>query len=436
MTNNNVAKDESVKNKDKYWGQKPRANDYFNSNEFDPFFFHLITTEPFLGAISMNITKRMNVGVPTAYVGMNINDREVEMGYNPYFFRSLTQEQIIGVLTHEMYHIIFMHIFGRGTTDPLRAKMWNFATDFAINSLIVQDNGRNALPDFALVPGDVITNPEVSEAFKKFVLELPKRLSAEMYMKLLEKFNEEQQEEDAFSGVCSLDGHGQWGEIPEELQERLRDKMKGYIKEAAGQADSKNQWGSVPAEIQELIRKMLRNEVDWRSIMKMFFGRSRTLERISTIKKVSRKMPGIMPGVKRSMTARFAFFIDQSGSMSDKDVALAFAEVEAASKEAEIDVYNFDTEIDVSSHKVWKRGKNFEWCRTRSGGTDFNAVAEFVNSAPNRGKWAGVCILTDGYAPKLGQVLGAKVLWVITPQGTMEACRPTDLIIKLDAVTT
>lgn len=142
-------------------------------------------------------------------------------------------------------------------------------------------------------------------------------------------------------------------------------------------------------------------------------------------------MPGVLPGVKRGTIARFAAFIDQSGSMSDDDVALAFAEVEGASKETEIDVYNFDTEIDESSHKVWKRGKKFPWGRTRCGGTDFNAVASFVNTQRNRSRWSGVIILTDGYAPVMGQVSGAKVLWVITPGGTVNVTRPGDLIVQL-----
>ena len=117
--------------------------------------------------------------------------------------------------------------------------------------------------------------------------------------------------------------------------------------------------------------------------------------------------------------------------MSDEDVALAFAEVEGASKETTIDVYNFDTEIDEDSHKIWNRGKKFPWGRTRCGGTSFNAVADFVNSDKNRGKWSGVVILTDGYAEEMGSIRGSKVLWIITPTGTVNAARPGDLIVQL-----
>jgi predicted metal-dependent peptidase len=229
----------------------------------------------------------------------------------------------------------------------------------------------------------------------------------------------------------TLDDHGGWGDLPEGVKDQIKDKVRGIISNAVNRADSRNSWGTVPASMQAEIRKALQHEVDWRSILRLFFGTARSMQRISTIKKMSKKMPGVLPGVKRGTIARFAAFIDQSGSMSDEDVALAFAEVEGASKETEIDVYNFDTEIDEPSHKVWKRGKKFPWGRTRCGGTDFNAVANFVNTQRNRSRWSGVIILTDGYAPVMGQVSGAKVLWVITPGGTVNVTRPGDLIVQL-----
>ena len=65
------------------------------------------------------------------------------------------------------------------------------------------------------------------------------------------------------------------------------------------------------------------------------------------------------------------------------------------------------------------------------GGTNFDAVAKFVNSPENAGRWSGICILTDGYAPVMGAVRSAKVLWVITPGGTTGITRPGDLIVQL-----
>jgi predicted metal-dependent peptidase len=87
--------------------------------------------------------------------------------------------------------------------------------------------------------------------------------------------------------------------------------------------------------------------------------------------------------------------------------------------------------MDLKSMYKWKKGHDMPRMRTRSGGTDFDCVQRYCNLPENKGKWQGVIILTDGYAPTMGQVVGSKVMWVITPQGTMEAVRSGDYAIQM-----
>lgn len=416
---------------DYFWGQPHVENERFAVNEFEPEIVKLFMEEPFLAQISMNISKHADPKCRTAYVGVFDNSYELVMGINPYFFRSISSVQRQNVIKHELYHVVLMHLLTRLPTDRKLQKLWNVATDLAINSIIVVENNKvvlNKLPDFALIPG-VLPKNSKSQAVSEFIAQAPKLQNAEYYFAELKKLANDNPEE-SFDDL-DFDEHSSWGEIPTDVYDQIRDKITNIVKKAVDEADSKNQWGSVPASMQSIIRKSLKGEVNWEAIMSQFFGSARTVERISTIKKISRKMPGVLPGVKRKVKAKFAFFIDQSGSMSDSDVSKAFAEVEKASKETEIDVYNFDTEIDVNSHRVWKRGVKYNWQRTRCGGTDFNSIARFVNKPENRGKWSGIVILTDGWADKLGTVVGAKVMWVLTPDSVTDATRPTDIVIKL-----
>jgi hypothetical protein len=55
-----------------------------------------------------------------------------------------------------------------------------------------------------------------------------------------------------------------------------------------------------------------------------------------------------------------------------------------------------------------------------------------LNRQENRGKYSAVVIFTDGYAPTMNSIVGTKVLWLITEDGTMEAPRPGDLAVKMD----
>jgi predicted metal-dependent peptidase len=404
----------------------------------DSDFFQFFQQEPFLAGLCVSLTKLIDEKMPTAYVGVRPNGKshEVVMGINPKFFDSLTGTQKHGVLRHEIYHLIFQHIFTRAIGEHSYSMLWNWATDMAINSIIGYDN----LPSMVICPGhrpiDPKTGKPIDGKYADFIANAPPMMASDWYFSELRKIQDEQNDGNMQiaigSGIGTMDDHSGWGDLPAEVQEQIKDKINGMIEKGVIKAQKTNQWGTVPQEVREAIQAMISREIDWRSIVRNFMGRVRTTLRNSTIRKINKKMPYLFPGVKRPMIASFACFIDQSGSMSDEDISLLFGELESFSKETSLDVFHFDTEIDEKSHTVWKRGMPHPAAhRTRSGGTDFNAVADFVNSPQNRGRWSGVVILTDGYAPTMGAVNGSKVLWVITESGTTSAARPGDLIAHM-----
>jgi len=405
------------------------------SDEFDADFLALYMWDPFLGAVSMDVTKFADPKCPTAYIGIRKNGArfDVVMGYSPKFFRGLSSNERQGVIKHELYHMIFQHIFSRAVAEGSDQKLWNWATDMAINSLIGAEN----LPRMCLIPGqnpiDPKTGKPIEGPYATYMKSAAKLQASDHYYDELRKIRDENGENtDDFAILSSMDNHDEWADIDPEVMEELRDKVKGMIANGARRADRDNSWGTVSHAIQEYIRKLLSNEVDWRSIIRNFVGRARTLERYSTIKRINKKFPYVQPGVKRPMRANFACFMDQSGSMSDEDIALLFSELGNLANLTTLDVYHFDTEIDEKSHHVWKRGDNTpKQLRTRGGGTDFQAVADFCNRQENRHRWSGVIILTDGYAPKMGAINGARTLWVVTPTGTLEHVRPGDLCCQM-----
>lgn len=414
----------------------------YREGEFDKEFIDLWLSEPFLGSVSMGIGKYADFSVPTAYVGVRKTDNsyDVVMGFNPTFMRDMTPRQRQGVIRHELYHVIFSHIFSRAMGDKRLSKLHNWATDLAINSIIGKDN----LPSMCLIPGhrnvDPATGKPVDGVYADFIANAPPMQASDWYFAELVKLMQENDHDESQitigvgDGIGQMDDHSGWDQIPEEVQDEIRERIREMIESGAARADAAgNGWGNMPQEIQEWIRKYISREVDWRSIVRSFFGRVRSQERTSTLKRINKKMPYVNPGVKRKTMAKFACFIDQSGSMSDKDIAMLFGELENFCKETEIDVFHFDTQIDEKSRTIWRKGS---LCpkphRTRCGGTDFDAVANFCNDSKNRAsQWSGVVILTDGYAPTMSAIRGAKVLWVITESGTMDAVRPGDLACRM-----
>jgi predicted metal-dependent peptidase len=415
---------------------KKRIEDALMSNvrEFEHDFLSVFMHEPFLGGVSLGITKRPDGTIETAAVGIDPHSEELMMIYSPEFFRKLTEVERRGVIRHELYHVIFNHLIERMPTDKSLAIAWNVATDMAINSII----GADKLPDLAIIPGKPIKPrkdmSDLDKKFGEFVKNAPLLQASEFYFEQIKQLIEEDKQNGGNGEISvggGIDEHDMWGRLPPHIRDMVKEKIRGMVEKAARQADQKNQWGTVPAEIQERIRKMLSKEIDWRSVVRNFFGRCRSQERVSTLKRINKKVPYVYPGTKRNMVANFACFIDQSGSVSDEDICLFFGELESFSEQTELDVYHFDTEVDEKSHTKWKKGKKISPRRTRCGGTDFDCVRKYCNDRKRRGHWSGIVILTDGYAPKMGQIIGAKVLWVITPSGDISAARPGDYVIQM-----
>jgi len=436
MSNTTEASKESTSNKvttlDVRHEPDPNVNPLEYSIDYEV--IQLLNNEPFVGGISMYIPKVQDWKVDTAYVSCD-KQGNIRMGYNPDFFRSMPTAHRQGVIMHEILHIAFMHIAERAVSDRKFSRLWNVATDLAINSVIGDAN----LPEFCLMPGRApkTDDPKLAALIKSF----PKLESADWYMARLQEFSEANGNKNGEGEYTiqignadgeTIDGHGGWGDVPDEIRDIMREQVRDLVEKGVKAAQQRASWGSMPQEVQNQIEALLRHELNWKAILRMFIGRARSMERNSTMKRINKRLPYMLPGAKRSTIANVLWAIDQSGSVGDEDVQRGLAEAFACSKEASIDVVNFDTEIDMSSFASVKNGQNFKWRRTRSGGTDFDCVQRFLNNPKNRGKYSAVIMFTDGYAPKMGAIVGTKVLWIITESGDIGAPRSGDLVVKMN----
>ena len=117
-------------------------------------------------------------------------------------------------------------------------------------------------------------------------------------------------------------------------------------------------------------------------------------------------------GAKRGYTSSVAVYIDQSGSVGNHELELAFAELRNLARNTEFTTFHFDTEVDEKSETLWKKNRTPQVHRTRSGGTDFDCVTAHANK--NRNRFDGYIIITDGEAakPKPSKL---KRCWLLVP---------------------
>lgn len=392
-------------------------NETFNLNDHT---YRLLESEPFFASLSRRINKKMTKAIPTA--GVRVTDQgQFEMVYNPDFFLSLTPKQRSGVLKHEFYHLVFEHVTGRLPPEGM-TKMWNIATDLAINSHLMDE-----LPEQGCFP--------TRKPFEKY----PVGQSAEFYFKMLkedEQFNQEPQDGDGDGQGGDGDGQGQggqgnglpdtmddhsgWGgesDMDEETKQAMRDiaqeRLKQAMKDAVDEINSNGRgWGTIGAETRKAIQDFITPKVDWRKVLRYFIKTSQRANKRSTPRRINKRFPYIHSGKRVTRRANIAISIDQSGSVSDAMLALFFSELSSLAKYAEFTIIPFDTDVDPDKVWVWKQGKKHTFERVLCGGTNFNAPTDYVNQ---RGDFDGHIILTDMEAPK-PKPSKCQRMWATTPE--------------------
>ena len=401
----------------------------FDLNQYT---FKLLQAEPFFASLSRRIQKRSSTAIPTAGVRLNPNTAQFEMLYNPRFFQDMSEKERLGVLKHEFYHIIFEHVTGRLPSEGM-SKMWNVATDLAINSHLM-----NELPEGGCFP--------TIEPFQDY----PLGMSAEWYFSKLqndEQFKpkegegeEEGQPSDGQgdgSGPPSqgngmpdtMDDHSGWGDASEEVRDMAKERLKQAVEKAAQDAASGQGWGTVSADMRKRIMDMIKPKVNWRSVLRYFIKTSQRADKRSTVKRYNKKYRAQRyAGKKVKRTAKIAIAIDQSGSVSDQMLTNFFAELNGLAKLAEFTVVPFDTRVDENEVYVWKKGQRVAVERVLTGGTCFDAPTRWCNER----NFDGLIILTDMEAPK-PIPSKAQRLWMTTPECKERSYfQTTERVIAID----
>jgi predicted metal-dependent peptidase len=387
------------------------------SFNLDEHIVSLLRDEPFFAALSRKLEKVSTNTVPTAGVKFNEERCRFEMYYNPQFLAELHEKDpqfVKGVLLHEFYHIVLLHVTTRLPSGGM-TKKWNIATDLAINSEL-----SNFEPDYgspsgyimvsSMLPADMAVIPSVGQ-FAKF----PPCLSADEYMNLLPDAKEDEQESNnseagdeqddnkdssSNSGDSSgngFDDHSDWGDSDgtDEKRKIAEERLKESIKEAFVEAQSKG-FGSVSQPMRRVIKDAITPRVNWRSVLRSFVKASQRANKTSTIKRLNRRYAYIHPGRKAQRQAKIAVSIDQSGSVSDSMLIAFYSELEKLAQLAEFTIVPFDTEVSTEHIHVWKKGERHQKERYMYGGTDFNAPTKWVNE----NSFDGHIVLTDMEAPK------------------------------------
>lgn len=313
--------------------------------------------------------------------------------YNPVWFKELSDNHKIGVVLHELLHVILLHQYRRNNREIM---LWSIACDMAVNEMI----------DKKYLNGNCVTVNTISKHLRR---KIEKNRNAEYYYKIITDVSDSLNfiiKEDSIILVFEEDSNFKINKLSEESVSEVEIKtVKNKIIDCIQEAKSE---GELPSDLEDRVQDIFEEyAINWRNIVKRFLsGKGKMITRKS-YKTQSRRFDDL-PGTKRSIGAKALLAIDESGSISDSLVKVFYKELIKINKITGVSfmVTRFDTKCSTPQplNRFIINNK-----REKRGGTDFRPVFELADNM----KIPLVIVFTDGKG-EVPNSVNQKTLWVLT----------------------
>lgn len=360
----------------------------------------LLVSNPFYGTLALRLkvseiedpvqAKRIWGSKPTMAVdGVNLI-------YDAEFILAQKEDELVGIVAHEVSHCAYQHFARRGPRNP---RKWNIATDYVINDDLRQ--AGFALPKWVL--HDVQYRGMSAE---------------EIYGKLPDPPPNQGGGgggENGGSGDDCLDPGGCGGVLDapmtKEQQAGLATDWEGTVRIAAAVAAASNA-GKLPGHLERLVGELKKPRVNWRDMTRRFIDNS-MMKDFSWARPNRRAASTglILPGYIPDRLHHLVGVIDTSGSITKEMLTEFVSEMAGALDEGVADrltlVYADDGVRHVDEYQCGdlvdtKAGKG-------GGGTDFTGSFKWIKE--NTPDASCVVYLTDLCTSGYGEEPDCPVMW-------------------------
>ena len=358
------------------------------------------------------------------------------------FCTTLSNDERLFVMAHEVWHCVLMHMLRCQTRDP---SAFNVATDMEVNRMLKKEGLKP--PSKCLMPKaewDELSAEEIYEHIRK----RPKQGMQEQDVRGVDL-----QDDDGIGSVKQFDKHiysstssgeddtivvtDQWGEVGFDkdyaplITKELADKIRERIVAVAQQIERTR--GTIPEHLANIVRAALRPQIRWQEVLAQFvtscYGGSRRWLPPNR-RHISQ---GLYLQSSRKERLQAAVAIDTSGSTTE-DLPQFFSELTSLLNtfgDYELTVMQCDCEIqNVEKFDAYNPFHSTDWKAYGHGGTDFRPpfvyVAEHSEIEPS-------CLIyiTDGYGPAPDNPPPYPVLWILTGDGEKPATWGHELRLRI-----
>lgn len=350
----------------------------------------LMFKEPFYGLFLLTLNKQSSESIDTACVSKNGINQQLMVNQN-YWFNLTKDEYRMGLLKHELLHIVFFHLHMFDEFENKR--LLNIAADLEVNQYL----------DKSWVHESWITLDKYKD------LNLPEKAGTRKYYEILNK----NINHPLTQRLLGQDMHPFWKEfsdLSEAERDLLRKQIDYQIKEVV---EANKLQGNIPGEVKSYVDGLFTVKptvFDWKGYMRRFVGNSDRVYTKKTRRKLNKRFAGL-PTLKIKTKKHILVGIDTSGSVSDAEIVEFFNEIYHMYKTG---VKITIVECDARLHEPWEyKGQPPEFVYGR-GGTAFQPVIDYFDE--HHKKYTALIYLTDGECSPPTRPRN-QMLWVISSKG-------------------
>lgn len=362
--------------------------------------FQLYKEFPFWGFIMERCSIIFSTSVPTAGI-----TPLGKMYINPTFLQTLTQENIVFLLAHEIQHVAMNH-HARGKQK--NHEIWNMATDYVINQDL-----QNIFNEIGMHSA-IISGALLSEEYQNLTSEA-------VYEKIKTSTPKTNQNQDLIFGPGeSKEGDKEVREARNPVtEEENKTGTKDWKSIALAAATSTKMYGKLAASIDREVLGNLVPKTNWNVILRRHLQDEYAASHKEdfSFSSYNRRQGSYIYRIPGALLKRnkkpIVYVVDTSGSMDDTEISQAIAELKCIQKTFDIDVYLMSCDAEVHE-AIWLKGNQWNPPKmTGGGGTDFEPI--FAHLKTKKMENSLVLIHTDGYG-SFGSEPKNKVLWLLTTE--------------------
>ncbi len=365
----------------------------------------LILDHPFFGALALRLRIVEENSIPTCATDGK------SLYYNTTFVKSLTNEELQGVVAHEVLHCTNGHPWREGARDHQK---WNYAADYAINPIITE--AGMTLPENALLDAQY-AGKSAEDIYNRLPDSLKGGRSCGMGEVMAPPSGGDKAE-----GEGEGAGNGTEGGLASEGDWQVA---------AVQSANAAKMMGKLPGSLERLIDSITNPKVNWKAALQNIIQQSLCRDDYSWVMPNNRYLSGglYMPSLRSESVPPIVVVVDTSGSIGARELNAFASEITAIAAQTKPEkIYVVFVDAAVQEVQEFLPGETIELTPKGGGGTDMPKAFEWIEE---QGLDPAVCIfLTDGYTP-FGEPQDYPVVWTITNE-SIEAPHGTTIFMNIN----